>query len=264
MIELSVSLPMYKAKHIGWLAIESLARQQEIDFEWELVIAEEMLHSMGEDEVLKYKDRLENVGCVRLEYMKLPKWIPLTTKLLLIMDNCSDSSIVWAGQAADTYSAPLRLRKQYDSFKSEKYDWFLPTKAIYYHIVTGQTILHDTSLVKRKDDCIGKAISFDLLRGFDASNQDYGSDGWFWNASKSIKENFNIFFDDSDNWKYGVSTFGLNNYMNRDRSFINPMPPWRVNPIDIKNAVPGDVLERLKGCKKYAIATREIFNERRY
>jgi len=41
MIEMSVVMPLYRAKFIGWLAFESLIRQKGIDFEWELIIMQE-------------------------------------------------------------------------------------------------------------------------------------------------------------------------------------------------------------------------------
>ena len=41
MIEASVTLPLFRSQYIAWLQLESLCRQQDVDFEWELLIAEE-------------------------------------------------------------------------------------------------------------------------------------------------------------------------------------------------------------------------------
>ncbi len=38
---LTVALPVWNGSRIAWLAMESLCRQEEIDFWWELVICEE-------------------------------------------------------------------------------------------------------------------------------------------------------------------------------------------------------------------------------
>lgn len=40
-IKLTVALPVYNSKSIAWLAMESLCNQKGIDFDWEIVIAEE-------------------------------------------------------------------------------------------------------------------------------------------------------------------------------------------------------------------------------
>jgi len=50
MIELTVGIPMFRSRHIGWLALESLCRQKDIDFKWELLIMEEE-ESLGEEKV---------------------------------------------------------------------------------------------------------------------------------------------------------------------------------------------------------------------
>jgi len=52
MIELSVGLPFFRSKYIGWAALESLCLQENINFEWELIImvganAPESLYSKG-------------------------------------------------------------------------------------------------------------------------------------------------------------------------------------------------------------------------
>ncbi len=74
MIELSVCAPFFRAKYIGWLALESLCRQKDINFEWELIISEEMFdEAMGKDVIMKYKSRLEDLGCVRLKYIYVPR-----------------------------------------------------------------------------------------------------------------------------------------------------------------------------------------------
>ena len=81
MIKLSVALPVFNSKRIAWLAMEGLCRQENINFEWELVIAEEQgPEKFGSKAFLSYEGRLREVGCVRVRYIKLIKWIPLKQK----------------------------------------------------------------------------------------------------------------------------------------------------------------------------------------
>ena len=42
-IEFSVRMPMFRSKYIAWLALESLCRQKGVNFEWELITAEEQV-----------------------------------------------------------------------------------------------------------------------------------------------------------------------------------------------------------------------------
>ena len=49
MIEMSVRMPLFRARYIAWLALESLCRQKRVTFKWELVIAEEQDCSVETD-----------------------------------------------------------------------------------------------------------------------------------------------------------------------------------------------------------------------
>ena len=43
-IKFTVALPVYNSKKIAWISLESLIRQENIDFDWELIVYEE-IHS---------------------------------------------------------------------------------------------------------------------------------------------------------------------------------------------------------------------------
>ena len=71
MYAMTVALPMYRCRSIGWLALESLCNQVDIDFEWELIIMEEAgvnagvlgFDPMGRGTIMAYKARLKT-SCV--------------------------------------------------------------------------------------------------------------------------------------------------------------------------------------------------------
>ena len=58
---LSVVIPYYRAKFIGWLPLESLINQINIDFDWEIVIMEEMGDiPFGVNNIIPYIKRLKD------------------------------------------------------------------------------------------------------------------------------------------------------------------------------------------------------------
>lgn len=62
-VELSVAIPCYNGKKIGWLCMEGLCNQVDINFDWEIIICEEKHNGMlGIDFFKKYVDRLSKIG----------------------------------------------------------------------------------------------------------------------------------------------------------------------------------------------------------
>ena len=152
-IDLSVYMPMFNSKHIGWLPFESLIRQTNINFGWELIIAEELEYSpFGQDKIMEYSDRLKKIGCQRIQYIGLKDWMPLGDKTNMLIENTTSSSFAICGQSNDYYSPPNRLSLSHKIFKGDEYNWLIPEKAIYYNIPDGKVILHDATTLKRKDD----------------------------------------------------------------------------------------------------------------
>lgn len=253
-IELSVAIPMFRAAYIGWLPLEGLVRQKNINFKWELVIAEELKEeTFGEKNIRAYEERLKAVGCVRIVYRGLKKWIPLSNKWVDLANMCDVNSKIFVIHAADNYSAPLRLSRHYEVFTNNVVHLHIPTKAIYYNIATKKTMLHDTSMGKRRDDCAARAMVTDVVRRFPKVGRRAGVDGWLRGAAKSVVGQgiFKIFFDEqNDNWKYGLNTYGLNTIMNRPE-FRTLKPPFRECPIKIEKNIPKEVLDKLKEAAKY-------------
>ena len=252
---------MYRTEKIGWLALESLVRQQEIDFDWEVIIAEETgERAMGQKAINTYKDGLEQAGCTNIRYMALSEWIPLADKWQMLINAAHKDSRVMVPHAADYFSAPRRLVETHRAFMENGADWFLPSRVICYNIPTGKTILLDKALTPRKDDMCGRAISADLLRVVAPmlKNKQRNVDGLIWSSCLSMRpDGLDIYHDQSDNWQYGLDTDGLNTLSgNRDRFYTVIQPPYRPCPFDIKTRIPPAVMVRLEECKKYITAHR--------
>ncbi len=253
-VELSVAIPMFRAKYIGWLPLEGLIRQQNINFKWELVIAEEVSEEpFGEKNIRAYESRLKDIGCVRIVYKGLKKWIPLSDKWVLLANMCDKDSKIFVIHAADNYSAPLRLARHYEIFMNNEVHLHIPTKAIYYDILTRKTILHDITAAGRKDDCAARAMLTGVVRRLPKVGKKSGVDGWLRKAARNVvgRDTFKIFYDEeSNNWKYGLNTHGLNNIMSRRQIFKVVEGKFKVCSVDINKTIPEDILEELNRCRK--------------
>ena len=270
MIELSLALPLFRAKYIGWLAFEGLCRQKGIDFEWELVVAEEVDDEpFLEDAVGLYEARLEKVGSARLVYIPLDEWIPLAKKINILTRECSKTSKIFATCAADIFPPPKRLKTQYDIFtKDPTVDWCANARTIVYDIASERYYLQDLTgeKVRKKNDGSNRAIRMEIAQHLPHSTKKSSVDGWVWQSSvqyvESKKKKFNSHLDTSDNWKYGLNVHGLNNLsLNRgarfNDDFIKRSSRLRRCPIDINKTIPKDIMDRLRECKNYVSLHRK-------
>ncbi len=261
MIKASVLLPMFRSKHIAWVQLESLCRQVRVDFEWELLIAEE-LHdeTLGEALVRSYETRLESVGCTRLQYTPVRGWITLGAKWKMLLLQTSPSSALFFPSAADIYSAPQRLSRLHRLFlKYPDGDWFIPATAIDYDILTGKAVMRDMEQMRtlNKPDIAGFAAAGSLLRQaaalFKVDQMITLVDGKIWAYCKQIRpQGMKIIRDYSAMWKYGLNVNGLGNISDRTDVFsLKIGAPWVPYPNDLARTIPKDVLNRLKGCAQF-------------
>jgi len=266
MIKLTVALPMFRAKYCGWIALESLIRQEDIDFNWELIVAEELKHgAFTRARLFEYRERLKKVRCVKIKYISLKKWMPLGNKFALMAKNSNPKSRIFATNSADLYSPPRRLKTQYDIFmRKKRVDFSSSGRTIVYDIRSERYYLNN-SLLKPK----GMPISDGSCRAFrmqlakklpSKSNRKRIVDGWIWNACKLYMESqgkkFIVDIDlRTDNWKYGLNVHGLNNltFGAREARFRGKKRPKYIVdcPIDIRETIPKEILERLREAKKY-------------
>jgi len=252
MIELTVGIPMFRAKYIGWLPMESLIRQEDIDFEWELIIIEELSNSevFGLDNIMKYKESLKNVGCVEIKYTPLKAWIPLAEKHRRLGQATAETSRIYASNAADNYSAPKRLARHYEAFK-ENIQCHLPTKGVYYSLSENIAYVRDTDHSHRKDDVAGIARCSKSMRKIQTSKKLTAIDMWMWQQHIKIARETGstvaIKIDDSDNWKYGLNVRGFNNISDLNFSKVKFNKERAPYPVDeIKKHIPAEVMKRLK------------------
>ena len=244
-VDFSLTVPMFQTQHIGWLILESLARQEKIDFSWELIIAEETKYSpMGEEEIFKYQDGLQAVGCIRIKYIPLDEWIPLGAKMMLMRTMLDPSSRVYMNSDADQFLPPLYLKTVFDAMWDGRYKVFRTPKWILYELAKERTGFYDvTNFYNRLDQPV-LIFARDIIHRIQMGQRvDYHIP----NGIRKLPR----FEDKSDNWKYGVGITGLNN-CSTGRPFGGvASPPFFPCPIDINDTIPKDIMDRLKDCRQY-------------
>ncbi len=248
MIKLTVGLPLYNANKIGWLALESLCRQKNIDFEWELIIMEE--HNgqhMGEEEVLKFHPRLKQVGCNTICYTGIPNWIPLPVKWREMGSIANKNSVGFVLQAADCYSQPYRLKETYDLFVNKKADWVQSKYGLFYYVPTDQAILYNWDHHKQTTS-LNMATKTSLIKQLPTGDKKLGIDKWMFVTMQKLKgSELKVVWNESDNWKYGVDTHGYNNISTgRTPHFKNPRKVFKKTDLHPRDLLPKDIYSRLK------------------
>lgn len=257
-VALTYALPMYRANHIGWLALESLCRQENVNFDWELIILEEEEECMGQKKILSYEERLRAVGCTRIEYQKLPKWIPLSQKWIEMAKLADSVGFLLVG--CDDYASPGRLAETKAIF-DEGAEFIHSPLGIFYDITSGNLGIWDYSLM---DHICGldKAIKTDILKNAlpDTSQRSIWVDGWVYDQVLNFLGRPPIMHtNESDGWQKGLFTDGLNNISNKRRTKYGEKisPPFRqpkkYEPKILKHILPSDIVCALPRLRREAL-----------
>lgn len=244
MIQLTVALPVWNSKEILWLALEGLCNQKGIDFEWELLIAEEQVNQFGSEALTEYVERLQDVGCVRMEYYPLEYRITLPNKWKFLASKRSESSKVFLLQAADCYSEELRLKRTL-GYSDEGFDWIQNAQGFYYSLHYKKMIEFDKQT--KGEGCktgLNMAVSTSLLNGLEDSFIERGVDAWFY---KSVKPKKTLWIPGEMD---GIDIDGQNNIsLRRKSNFINAEPPFKATDRRLEEVVPHYISNRLKEMK---------------
>ena len=232
MIELTVALPIWNSKRIAWLPLEGLCNQRNIDFEWELLIAEEQIHEFGIEEIKKYSERLKQVGCVSLKYIPLDYRIPLAQKWRLLSNNASIKSKMFLLLSADSYPEDLRLRRTLDNSDC---DW-LQNRAVCLYSLHYKKIIEFDQRTFGNGCKVGAnmAIKTSLIKNLPISFETSGLDNWLFKKANPQK----IKWIEEDIMS-GVDTDGLNNIsFARRMNFNDIKPPFKATTKTLKDLVP--------------------------
>ncbi|MDZ7376049.1 MAG: hypothetical protein ONB13_05465 [candidate division KSB1 bacterium] len=247
---ITVALPMYRAKMIGWLAIEGLTHQKNAP-PWELSIAEEIFDSsqpMGLENVKHYEDGLYRAGCVSITYIPIEKWMPLSQKWKLLANHSIGEIMLL--QAADCYPHPYRLKNSYMLMNASQADWYQAPFGYFYSISRNRIYYFDRR--KHPHPCgLNMAVKMEWMRQLpDETIQKY-VDSWLYKSIQHKKlektgTSLSVIWDESDDWKHGLDTNGFNTIsLDREHAFDNlPCFSYRAD-LTLTQIVPKNVADKL-------------------
>ena len=257
---LSVILPLFRAKNIAWVAFESLIRQEDVDFDWELIVIEEDFENpFGIDEILKYKESLKSVGCVQIKYISLKKWMPLSSKWYFLIQESSNTSKIIAFCSADIYQSKKRLSKQYKTLLSTNKNWYKLSENIIYDLSLNKHVKFPIS-EERNDSCSVMATK-DLVNKLPLVGIKKHVDSWLYNTLKNIGLDF--FYDETNDLKYDtINVNGINNLsFGRKEKILQIEPPLLECCDDMKNHVPIDIFDKFESTIKYVDSHNKQIND---
>lgn len=257
-IELSVVIPYYRAGDIGFIPLESLIRQQNINFFWELIIIEEQFNNPFTFDKLKaYLPKLKRAGCAKVTYYALYEWIPLASKWWFLFQNIDPKSKVVCCNAADIYMSKHRLKRQYDILTSGEFN---------YHKISGN-LVYDIEQMKhvklmlepdRTDTCC-QALTARLAKTLPFGSRSSRVDGWRYSHFKGA--GLKVFFDTSDTWQDTVNINGLNNISTtRQKRIVDIAPPFQSCCDDLSHHIPLEVASMLIACRDKVPNHRILLN----
>jgi hypothetical protein len=249
---LTVGMPMFRTKKIGWLALEGLCRQREAPA-WELIVIEETperYEPFGRKRIFDYELRLKKVNCQRIVYEPLDHWEELSLKWRRIAELAEGDILVL--QAADCYGQPYRLRNTAALMADPAIDWYQAPKGYFYLIKTDE-VFEFTNANLPHPCALNMAMRMKWVRLLPAEQVAYWVDGWLYNSIDRIKraamdEGLQVVWDTSEDWRLGVDTHGLDNLsISREQDMRNSPQVWIPRAVKLEQIIPGELAEWLRG-----------------
>lgn len=243
---MTVALPMRNSKDISFLAFESLLNQQEVDFDWELIVYEENHDNMTPLHIIReYEERFKDTRCVRFVYLTCEEQPKLIDKWIEIANNASESSVSYLLQACDDYSYSYRLTNSYEVVNVCNYDWYDNHKALFYSFLTDDMILYN----HQRRTNLSMALKTELMRKVKTCSLKKGIDGYIYTQVK--KRTKGLFFEYHDDILHldGLFTQGFNNISIKRQSFFNNVRlPFQKTHVKLKDlTIPNEIKRRING-----------------
>ena len=230
-MKLTVAVPVWKSKDIAWLCMESLRRQKDIDFEWELIIYEE------EHDQQLGEQYFRDLAPVNMQYITQKGKAALGHKWYTLINAAHPDSKGIVFCDADDYCHPYVLRDTMDAFLAG-YDWLGHRMGYFYDFNTGKIILYSS----RKRPGIRLSARIDIAKRLRDQKQSRLMHALFQAAMKPS----NMLYSDNDHWEGGLFTNGHNSISKRSRYFEKPVNPYRATDTCLEKIVPPEIAARIK------------------
>jgi len=240
-VSATVAMPVWNAKDIAWLSMESMCKQVNVSFGWELIVFEERhVKQLHEDWFRGYQDRLEKAGCVSIKYITRKEKLTLAEKWSIMGRAADKDSKFFALWAADDYSHKYRLVDSMEAM-DKGWDWFSMGSSYFYDFITDKVIVY--CKVGRNGTGIQMCAATKLVRKLPMRRRARIVDFWF--ARNANPQN--ILRDKSDHWRGTLCTNGFNTISKRrDRYFIKPVFPFKASHVKLEQIVPADIVYEIR------------------
>lgn len=219
MIELTVSLPLYSANRIAWLALESLCNQRNLGFEWELIICEED-NEFKIPYLEEYRDRLKKAGCAEIKYISLKEKVLLAKKWQIMGKVANKNSKAFLLQAGDCYSSRDRLALTYNRIMVNDYDWCDYAKGYFYSFISKKLVLYNVIAKTNLD----MGFKTKYARNIPDTTLERGIDGFLLGCCQAQKKQQLKVFNVTDLYRDRLDTHGLNNISKQRDTYFSSKP----------------------------------------
>lgn len=251
MIDLTVGIPMYKASEVAWLALESLCRQKDIDFDWELIVVEEQTDEMVGDIKKDYGHRLANVGCAKISHIVWDRWRPLSEKWKTMGSAASPSSEAFVLCGADDWNNPRRLKEAHDLIVTYGADWVQYEAGYYYDLIDEKVVRFDGKKYFRGmsiNALVGKSLKTRYMRNL-VGEAKTKVDTWLMENMLTQNPYCYTVLNRSKDGDKAVYTYGANYISARHDEIRNYKEPFYKSFMHIDAILPEEVVKKLKGIK---------------
>jgi len=232
---ITVAMPLYNMGQIATLALEGLCNQKTKCY-WELLVCEEDNEkALGLEKLMSYKERLEKANCIKITYLPLSSWIPLSKKWKILADNASDT-LGFILQAGDCYPHSKRIEKTYTAFLA-KYSYYDEEKGFFYSFRLNKTILFNPDKRYYRHPCkLNMAWKTSLIKKLPDSDKKVNIDGFIYYALANLEKIRK--YTDTDLHLDGVDVDGYNIISARNKFFTEPSNIFVSTDINIKEHLP--------------------------
>lgn len=226
--DISVLMPCFNSQNKAWITLESYLNMEDFELNWELIIADE--HANTSEVILKYLNEIVGIkNCCKVTYIVIDpikdgqfKNVFTLLEKWKLMASLATSDIC-ALQADDDYSPEYRLINTFNNFKNPDCYFSTQPVGLFYNINNNEIFIYDGTKRKRYTHIrmmhLNMAYKTEYLKNIKITFLKSAVDQYLLRdiyeqickaQDRKINLNKHIFYDDSDAWKYGFFTDGLN------------------------------------------------------
>lgn len=247
---LTVALPLFRARRIAWLALESLCRQKHAPH-WELLMSQEAAEAhepVPLNELQAYVPRLAAAGCVRVVLLQPGVHQALSLKWRDLRQHASLTSHTFLLQAADCYSHHLRLATSHSLIMDHDADWVHQHTGLFVDPIENRRAEYRHP--PGYPTALNMAVRTSLLHGLPREEVRKGVDRWLYqHATRTNGGPLVVQWLPAEH--RGLDTHGLNNISRkRGQKIALRTVPFHHTKLRVADVLPAELVPRLQALRK--------------